>query len=189
MALLSHTDLRKGTKIELDGQPYVIIASDFVKPGKGQAFTRCRIRNYLNGNTIERTVKSNEKTVRADIEERECQYLYSDGEYFHFMDGTTFDQFQFTEDSLGDTVKWLVENESYIILFWSGKAISAEAPNKVDLLITECDPGVKGDTAQGATKPATLSTGAIINVPLFVEVDEWIRVDTRTGDYLERVKK
>lgn len=189
MGMLSHTDLRKGVKIELDGQPYLIVGSDFVKPGKGQAFTRVRIRNYLNGNTIERTVKSNEKTPKADIEEKTCQYLYSDGEFFHFMDGVTYDQFQFTEDALGDTIKWLVENENYSILFWKGRALSAEAPNKVDLLIAQCDPGVRGDTAQGATKPATLSTGAIVNVPLFVDEGEWIRVDTRTGDYLERVKK
>ncbi len=189
MVMLSHTDLRKGVKLELDGNPYVIINSDFVKPGKGQAFTRMRIRNYLNGNTIERTIKSNEKLLKADIEEKSCQYLYSDGEYFHFMDGETFDQFQFTPDAIGDTSNWLVENENYQILFWGGKAISAEAPNKVDLEVTECDPGVRGDTAQGTTKPATLSTGATVNVPLFVEAGDWIKVDTRTGDYLERVKK
>ena len=189
MATLSHTDLRKGVKVEVDGQPYVIISSDFVKPGKGTAFTRMRIRNYLNGNTIERTVKANEKTVKADIEEKTCQYLYKDNEYFYFMDSETYDQFQFTPESMGDTALWLVDNESYQVLFWGGKAISADAPNKVDLEITQCDPGVKGDTAQGSSKPATLSTGAQVNVPLFVEEGDWVRVDTRTGDYLERVKK
>ncbi len=189
MVMLQHTDLRKGVKIEIDGQPYVIINSDFVKPGKGSAFTRMRIRNFLNGNTIERTVKANEKTVKADIEEKTCQYLYRDADYFHFMDGETYDQFQFTPETIGDTAKWLVDNENYSVLFWGGRAISAEAPNKVDLEVTQCDPGVKGDTAQGATKPATLSTGATVTVPLFVNEGDWVRVDTRTGDYLERSKK
>lgn len=186
--MLSHTDLRKGVKIEIDGQPFLIIDSDFVKPGKGQAFTRVRIRNYLNGNTIERTIKSNEKTQKADIEGKTCQYLYSDGEFFHFMDGETYDQFQFTEEALGDTVKWLVENLNYDVLFWGGKPLSVDAPNHVELEITQCDPGVRGDTAQGATKPATLSTGAVVNVPLFVEEGDWIKVDTRSGSYIERVK-
>jgi len=189
MAVLQHNDLRKGVKIELDGQPFVIIDSDFVKPGKGQAFTRCRIRNYLNGNTIERTIKSNEKVAKADIESTTCQYLYSDGDFFHFMDGTTFDQFQFTPENVGDTVKWLSENLEYNVLFWNGRPLSVEAPNHVELEITQCDPGVAGNTAQGATKPATLSSGAVVNVPLFVNEGDWIRVDTRTGDYTERVKK
>ncbi len=189
MATLSHTDLRKGVKVEIDGQPYLIVSSDFVKPGKGQAFTRIRIRSYINGNTIERTIKSNEKTDAADIDSRTCQYLYSDGEFFHFMDGTTYEQFQFTEANLGDTVKWLVDNLEYDVLFWRGKALSVDAPNHVELEITQCDPGVRGDTAQGATKPATLSTGAIVNVPLFVDEGDWIKVDTRTSDYVERVKK
>lgn len=189
MATLSHTDLRKGVKIELDGQPYIIVDSDFVKPGKGQAFTRCRIRNYLNGNTIERTIKSNEKVAKADIEASSCQYLYSDGEFFHFMDGTTYDQFQFTEGNLGDSIKWLVENLEYNVLFWNGKPLSVEPPNHIEVEITQCDPGVAGNTAQGATKPATLSTGATVNVPLFVNEGDWIRVDTRTADYIERVKK
>ena len=189
MAVLSHTDLRKGVKVEIDGQPYLIIDSDFVKPGKGQAFTRCRVRNYLNGNTIERTIKSNEKLDKADIEANTCQYLYNDGEFFHFMDVATYDQFRFTEENLGDSVKWLAENLEYNVLFWNGRPLSVEPPNHVELEITECDPGVAGNTAQGATKPATLSSGAVVNVPLFVNEGDWIRVDTRTGDYTERVKK
>jgi len=189
MSQLSHTDLRKGVKVEIDGQPFLIIDSDFVKPGKGQAFTRMRIRSYITGNTIERTVKSNERTDRADIEEKTCQYLYADGEFFHFMDGEAYEQFQFTADNLGDTVNWLVENLNYAVLFWRGKPLSVDAPNHVELEITQCDPGVRGDTATGSTKPATLSTGAVVNVPLFVDQGDWIRVDTRSFEYLERVKR
>jgi elongation factor P len=186
--MLSHTDLRKGTKVEIDGQPYLIVESDFVKPGKGQAFTRARVKNYLTGRVIERTVKSNESLPKADVEGKTCQYMYADGEHFHFMDGATYDQFQFDAEALGDSVNWLVPNAEYNVMFWSGRPISVEAPNFVELEITECEPGVRGDTATGTMKPATMSTGAIVHVPLFVNQNDWIRIDTRTGTYVERVK-
>ena len=189
MGMLSHTELRKGVKVDIDGHPYVIVDSDFVKPGKGQAFTRIRIRSFINGNTIERTIKSNEKLQKADIEELSCQFLYSDGSFYHFMDTTSYEQFQMSPDILGDSARWMQENMDCRILVWNGRALSAEPPNFVELEITQCDPGVKGDTAQGGSKPATLSTGAVVNVPLFVNEGEWIKIDTRTGDYIERVKR
>jgi elongation factor P len=188
MAMLSHVDLRKGVKIEIDGTPWLIIGADFVKPGKGSAFTRVRIRSFLTGNTIERTFKASDKVVKADVEQNSCQYLYREGDDFHFMDSTTFDQIMIPKENMGDTWKWMEENMEALVLFWRGRAISCEVPNYVALEITRCEPGIKGDTAQGATKPATLSTGATVNVPLFVNEGEWVRVDTRTGKYTERVK-
>ena len=189
MGLLSHTDLRKGVKIDLDGHPYLITSHDFVKPGKGQAFTRVKIRSFINGNTIDRTFKSNEKVQKADIEERPCQFLYSDAEFYHFMDTVSYDQIAIEIDNIGTARKWMEENMDCTVLSWNGRAISVDVPNFVELEITQCDPGVKGDTAQGGTKPATVSTGASVNVPLFVNEGQWIRIDTRTGDYMERVNK
>ena len=189
MSMLSHTDLRKVVKVLIDGNPYQIVGSDFVKPGKGQAFTRIRIRSYITGNTIERTIKSNEKLPKADIEERDCQFLYSDGTDFHFMDTASYDQIQMSKVALGDAANWMEENMECKVLTFNGNPLSAEPPNFVELEITQCDPGVKGDTAQGGSKPAVVSTGASINVPLFVNQGEWIKIDTRTGDYVERVKR
>jgi elongation factor P len=187
--MLSHTELRKGAKIEINGEPGIIVSSDFVKPGKGQAFTRIRVRSFLTGNTLERTVKSNEKTPKADVDERTCQFLYRDGDDYHFMDSSSYDQITLNTAALGDSAKWMEENMEARVLMWKGRAISVELPNFVELEVTACEPGVKGDTAQGTTKPATLSTGAAVNVPLFVNEGEWIRIDTRTGEYMERVKR
>lgn len=187
--MLSHVELRKGVKVEIDEQPYLIIDADFVKPGKGSAFTRVRIRNFLSGNTIERTFKSADKVKKADVEQKTCQYLYNDGEFFHFMDNSTYDQIQLTAEALGGAAQWMEENMECEMLFWREKPLSVDPPNFVELEITYCEPGVKGDTAQGGTKPATLSTGAIVNVPLFVNQNEWIKIDTRTGSYVERVKR
>jgi elongation factor P len=189
MAMLSHVDLRKGVKVEIDGQPYLIIDADFVKPGKGSAFTRVRIRNFLNGNTIERTFKSADKVHPADVEQKSCQYLYSDGDDFHFMDNTTYDQIMIPKENLGNSWQWMEENMETQVLFWKGRALSCDVPKSVVLQIAECEPGVKGNTAQGATKPATLSTGAVVNVPLFVNEGEFIRIDTSNGKYAERVNK
>jgi elongation factor P len=189
MSMLSHTELRKGAKIEINGEPGIIVSSDFVKPGKGQAFTRIRVRSFLTGNTLERTVKSNEKTPKADVDERTCQFLYRDGDDYHFMDSSSYDQITLNTAALGDSAKWMEENMEARVLMWKGRAISVELPNFVELEVTACEPGVKGDTAQGTTKPATLSTGAAVNVPLFVNEGEWIRIDTRTGEYMERVKR
>ena len=186
--MLSHVDLRKGVKIMIDEQPYLIIGADFVKPGKGSAFTRCKIRSFLNGNTIERTFKAADKVPSADVEQKSCQFLYADGDDFHFMDSTSFEQIMIPRANLEDTWQWMAENMEALVLFWRGRAISCEVPNYVVLEITETEPGVKGDTAQGATKPATLSTGATVNVPLFVNEGESVRIDTRTGKYTERVK-
>ena len=189
MATLSSNELRKGVKIEIDGQPYVIVDADFIKPGKGTAFARVKVRNYLTGNTVERTFKASEKVPAADIEARDCQYLYSDGESFHFMDAGNYEQFAIRVESLGDTANYLVENLDTTVLVWKGNPITVDVPNFVEIEITECAPGVKGDTAQGGTKPATLSTGAIVHVPLFILEGQWIKVDTRTGKYVERVKR
>lgn len=189
MELLSHTDLRKGTKVIIDNQPWLIVDSDFVKPGKGSAFTRCRVKNFFSGSVIERTFKSHDKVERADVEGRYCQYLYGDGESYHFMDGTTYDQVAVPSDTVGDAAKWLVENMSCLVQFWGEKPITVEPPNSVELEIVECDPGVRGDTAQGGGKKAKLSTGAVVDVPLFVSQGEWVKVDTRSGEYIERVKR
>jgi elongation factor P len=189
MEMLSHTELRKGVKVDVDGEPYLIIDSDFVKPGKGTAFTRVRIRSFLSGRTIERTFKSSETVPRADVEERPCQFLYSDGEASHFMDTQTYEQFHIHNEALGDTGQWLQENMDCRVLMWKGRPISCDPPNFVELEITYCEPGVRGDTASGTSKPATLSTGATVQVPLFVNQGDWIKIDTRTATYIERVKK
>lgn len=189
MATLSHNQLRKGVKIEIDNQPYLIVDADFIKPGKGTAFTRVKVKNYLTGNTVERTYKASDKATAADVEARSCQYLYTDGDSFHFMDTGNYEQFGIRAEALGDTADWLVENLDVEVVVWKGSPINVEVPNFIEAEITECEPGVKGDTAQGGSKPATLSTGATVNVPLFIEENQWIRVDTRTGKYVERVKR
>ena len=140
MAMLSHVDLRKGVKVEIDGQPYLIIDADFVKPGKGSAFTRVRIRNFLNGNTIERTFKSADKVHPADVEQKSCQYLYSDGDDFHFMDNTTYDQIMIPKENLGNSWQWMEENMETQVLFWKGRALSCDVPKSVVLQIAECEP-------------------------------------------------
>jgi elongation factor P len=189
MATLSHNELRKGVKIEIDGQPYLIVDADFIKPGKGTAFTRVKLKNYITGNTMERTYKANEKAIAADLEVRDCQYLYSDGDSFHFMDTGTYEQFEIRTETMGSTSNWLVENLDVTVLIWKGNPMGVDVPNFIEAEITQCDPGVKGDTAQGGSKPAILSTGASVNVPLFINENDWIRVDTRTGKYVERVKR
>ncbi len=189
MELLSHTELRKGTKILVDGQPWLIIDADLVKPGKGSAFTRINIKNFFTGRVIERTFKSHDKVERADLEGRYCQYMYADSDHYHFMDGQTYDQVGVTKEACGDSANWLVEGMTCYIQFWDEKPIGVEPPNSVELEIIETDPGVRGDTAQGGSKKAKLTTGAVVNVPLFVLQGEWIKVDTRSGEYIERVKK
>lgn len=189
MATLSFNELRKGVKIEIDGQPGVIVDADLIKPGKGTAFTRVKFKNYLTGNTVERTYKANEKAQKADVENRTAQYLYNDGNDFHFMDTSNYEQFAISREVLGDTADWMEENMETQVVLWNNSPIGCDVPNFVELEITECQPGVKGDTAQGGSKPAILSTGATVQVPLFIEQGEWIRIDTRTGKYSERVKR
>lgn len=182
-------DIRKGLKIEMDGAPYIVTEFQFVKPGKGQAFTRTKLKNLLTGSVLERTFKSGETLEEAAVEDHNMQYLYSDGESFHFMNTETFEQIPIPNDVIGDQANWLVEEMVVLVMFYKGFAVSLDLPNFVELEITYTEPGQKGNTAQGATKQATLSTGATVNVPLFVEQNEWVKVDTRTGDYVERVRK
>ena len=183
------TDIRKGLKIQIDGVPYAIVEHQFVKPGKGQSFTRCRIRNLTTGNTIERTWKSGESVELADVETRKLTYSWDEGDSLVFMDTATGDQLHVMKDKVGDDVRFLSEGLDVEVTLFNGNAIGIDLPPSVVLQIVESEPGIKGDTASGATKPAKLSTGAVVNVPLFVKEGEWVKVDTRTGDYLERVYK
>ncbi len=181
------SQFRNGLKIELDGEPYTIIFFQHVKPGKGGAFVRTKVKNLKNGKVLDRTFRSGEKLDEADVSERRMQYLYQDGDALVFMDNETFEQTPFSAEQVGDARKYLKENLDVEVLFWRGKPINIELPAFIEALITQCDPGLKGDTASGATKPATLETGAVVQVPLFVKEGERIRVDTRTGVYVERV--
>ncbi|MDT8445596.1 MAG: elongation factor P [bacterium] len=185
--MYSTNEFRKGLRIEVDGNPYIIVENQFVKPGKGQAFNRVRIKNLLNGNTIERTMKSGEKVPKADIVDKEMQYLYLDGDKYHFMDTQTYEQIELTKDQLGDNWAWLKEQMMCQVMLYRGVAVSVEVPNFVELEITYCEPGIKGDTATNTTKPADMETGAQVQVPLFVTQGEKIKIDTRTGQYVERV--
>ncbi|HTF33141.1 MAG TPA: elongation factor P [Myxococcota bacterium] len=181
------SQFRNGLKIELDGEPFTMIYFQHVKPGKGGAFVRTKVKNLKTGRVLDRTFRSGEKLEEADVVERKMQYLYQDGEDLVFMDTETFEQIPFSAAQVGDARKWLKENLDIEVLFWRGQPINIEIPSFVEYTITRCDPGLKGDTAQGATKPATLETGAVVQVPLFVKEGERIRVDTRSGEYFERV--
>lgn len=185
----STEDIRKGLKIQIDGVPYHVTEHQFVKPGKGQSFTRVKIRNLLTGNTIERTYKSGESVELADVEERRMTYSWDEGDSFVFMDTNTGDQLNVMKDKVGDDARFLSEGLEVDVTLFNGSAIGIEMPSSVTLQVTNSEPGIKGDTASGATKPATLSTGAVVNVPLFIKEGEWIKVDTSTGQYLERVNK
>ena len=183
------SEFRKGLKIDIDGVPYTIVECQFVKPGKGQGFSRTRIKNLATGAVLERTFKSNERVAKAKLEDTEMQYLYAEGDTFNFMNNESYEQVEIPKDQLGDSWQWLVENMDVTVLFFKGQAISIEVPIFVELEITECEPGVKGDTRSASNKPSIVSTGARVDVPLFVEQGEWIKIDTRTGAYCERVKK
>ena len=183
------TDIRKGLKIQIDGVPFAVVEHQFVKPGKGQSFTRCRIKNLTTGNVIERTWKSGESVELADVETRKMTYSWDEGDSLVFMDTSTGDQLNVMKDKVGDEVRFVSEGLDCEVTLFNGIAIGIELPASVVLQITTSDPGIKGDTASGATKPATLSTGAVVSVPLFIKEGEWVKVDTRTGDYLERVNR
>ncbi len=187
--MASTTDIRKGLRIEIDGVPYHVIEHQFVKPGKGQAFTRAKIRNLLTGNVIERTWKSGESVEVADVEERKMTYSWAEGDALVFMDSGTGDQIHVDKEKIGDDIRWISEGMDLEVTIYNGNPIGVEVPPTVTLQITNSEPGIKGDTASGATKPATLSTGAVVNVPLFIKEGEWIKVDTSNGNYLERVNK
>jgi elongation factor P len=181
-------DLRKGLKIEIDGDPYIITQFDFVKPGKGQALYKCKLKNMVTGTQFERTYRSGEKFNEANLEEHEMEYLYTDAEGHCFMNTSTYNQEFLTSAQVGEAKNFLKENTVCNILFFNGGAIGLTLPNFVDLRITGSEPWAKGDTAAGSTKPVTLETGYVLQVPPFVEEGELIRIDTRTGQYVERVK-
>ena len=188
MASYGTNEFRGGLKILLDGDPFAIIENEFVKPGKGQAFNRVKVRNLRSGRVIERTFKSGESVEAADVVEVSLQYLYSDGENWHFMDEGSFEQYAAPREAVGDSANWLKEQDVCTLTLWNGVPLTVAPPNFVVLEITEADPGLKGDTASGATKPARVETGAIVKVPLFVNQGERIRIDTRTGEYVARAK-
>jgi elongation factor P len=188
MAVLTAGELRKGSKLEIDGDPYLIVDFEFSKPGKGQSLYRCRLKNMITGTQLDRTYRSGDKFNTADLEEQQMQYLYTDGENYHLMNTSSFEQIEMSADAVGDASSFLSENLVVSVLLFDGKPIGLTLPNFVELKIVASAPGIKGDTASGATKTATLETGHVIQVPLFVEEGETVRIDTRTGQYVERVK-
>lgn len=189
MASYSTNEFKNGLKLLIDGNPMVIVENEFVKPGKGQAFNRVKLRNLKSGRVIEKTFKSGESCEAADVQEFDANYSYFDGEYYVFMHPETFEQYNVSETALADTKKWLKEQDVCTVTLFNGEPITVMPPNFVNLTITETDPGLKGDTAGTGGKPATLETGAVVRVPLFVQVGELIKVDTRTGEYVSRVKE
>ncbi len=188
MASYGMNDVKNGMKILVNNQPAVIIDTEYVKPGKGQAFTRVKYRLIKDGRTQEVTMKSTDSLDAADVVDTDMNFMYSDGEYWHFMDPESFEQVQATKAGMGGAEKWLKGEESCVVTLWNGEPIFVQPPNFVELKITETDPGVRGDTSGGGGKPATLETGAVVRVPLFVNQEEVIPVDTRSGEYSARVK-
>jgi elongation factor P len=184
--MYSTQDFKNGLKIEYEGAPYIIVEFQHVKPGKGSAFTRTRIRNLITGRTIDPTFKSGDKVGEPDIDEKQMQYLYREGDHYTFMDTANYEQTIIDREALGDSANWLQENCMCSVMFWNSRAIGISLPNFVVLHVTQCEPGVRGDTATGATKPATLESGATITVPLFINEGDAVRIDTRTGAYVER---
>lgn len=184
--MISTNDFRTGLTIELDGDVYQVVEFQHVKPGKGSAFVRSKIKNMRTGAVVEKTFNAGEKIPRAHIERREVQYLYNDGTNYNFMDMETYDQMALTADHLGDAVKYLKENMTINLLLFQGKSIGVDLPNFVELTVTETAPGIKGDTASGGSKPATLETGYVVQVPFFINVGDVLQIDTRTGQYIKR---
>ena len=185
--MISASEFRKGVTFEIDGQPYLIVDFQHVKPGKGAAFVRTKYKNLETGATREEAFNPNDKFPKAQIETKEMEYLYNDGELYYFMDAETYEQVPLNYEQVEDAIKFMKENEKAIIRFYQGQAFSVDPPNFVELLVTETEPGVKGDTATNVTKAATVETGATVQVPLFINEGEKIKIDTRTGEYLSRV--
>lgn len=183
------SDLRKGLKVEIEGEPFVVVEAQFVKPGKGNAFTRCKMKSMISGLILERTYRSGERIDRCSLEERKMEFLYADGDDLTFMDTESYEQISLMREQVGDAARWLTENIEVDVLLHNEKPISIELPTFVELEITDCEPGVKGDTKSSTLKNATVSTGANLQVPLFINQGEWVRIDTRTGEYCERVKR
>ena len=190
MASFSTNEFKSGLKVLIDGDPCTIVENEFVKPGKGQAFSRVKIKNLKTGRVVEKTFKSGDSVEAADVIDLDMEFLYADGEFYHFMmtDGS-FEQHAADSKAVGDTVKWLKEQERYEVTLFNGAPLVVAPPNFIELEITETDPGLKGDTAQGGSKPATLTTGAVVRVPLFLSEGEIIRIDTRSGEYVSRASK
>lgn len=189
MASFSTNEFKSGLKVLIDGDPCSIIENEFVKPGKGQAFNRVKLRNLKTGRVMERTFRSGDSLEGADVLEVPLQYLYHDGEHYHFMNAQTFEQYIADDKAVGDARNWLKEQDVCTITLWNGEPLLVTPPNFVNLAVAHTDPGLRGDTASGATKPATMETGAVIKVPLFVDEGEVLRIDTRTGEYVSRVKE
>ncbi len=184
--MISAGDFRNGVTFEMEGNVYQIVEFQHVKPGKGAAFVRTKLKNVINGGVVEKTFRPTDKMPKAHIERKDMEYLYNDGELYYFMDQESYEQMPLNADQLGDALRFVKENMLVKILSYKGSVFGVEPPNFVELQVTETEPGVKGDTATGAQKPATLETGATINVPLFIDQGDMIRVDTRTGEYMER---
>ncbi len=185
--MISAGDFRKGITFEMDGDVFQIVDFQHVKPGKGAAFVRTKIKSVMNGSTKEVTFNPSDRYPKAPIETKEMQYLYNDGELYYFMDTESYEQLPIDKDAVEEAIVYIKENDNVIIRFFKGSPFEVQAPNFVELEVTETEPGVKGDTATGATKPATVETGAIISVPLFVNIGDVIRIDTRSGEYMSRV--
>lgn len=189
MATYSTNEFKSGLKVMIDSDPYNILENEFVKPGKGQAFNRVKLRNLKTGRVLERTFKSGESLDAADVADMDAQFLYSDGEYWHFMVTDTFEQYAAPETAISEAKLWIKDQDMCILTLWNNVPLNVVPPNFVVLKIIDTDPGVRGDTSGGGGKPATLETGAVVRVPLFVQIGELIKVDTRTGEYVARVKE
>lgn len=187
LKMISAGDFRNGVTFDLDGQVFRVVEFQHVKPGKGAAFVRTKLKNVITGAVLERTFNPTEKVQEAQIDRKEMQYLYNDGDTYYFMDNETYEQLPLSKDELGDTLNYLLDNMNIKVLSYKGKVFGVEPPMFVELEVTYTEPGFKGDTSTGASKPATLETGYQVNVPLFVEIGNKVRIDTRTGEYMERV--
>ena len=189
MASYTTSEVRGGLKVLLDGEPYAVIDNEFVKPGKGQAFNRIKVRNLKTGRTIEKTFRSGESLEGADVMDTEMQFLYQEGDFWHFMQPESFEQYTADKAAIGDAAQWLKDGTVCIITLWNGVPLVVTAPPHIELKIIETDPGLRGDTATGGQKSAKVETGAVIRVPLFLNEGEVIRIDTRTGEYVSRAKQ
>ncbi|MHB1515071.1 MAG: elongation factor P [Acidiferrobacteraceae bacterium] len=189
MPTYSTNEFKSGLKIILDNDPYAIVENEFVKPGKGQAFNRVRIRNLKNGRVVERTFKSGDTVEGADVVDAEMQYLYADGQFWHFMSPETYEQISADQTAVSEAAKWLKEQTLCMVTLWNGVPLSVQPPNHVILKVVDTDPGVRGDTSGGGGKPAKLETGAVVRVPLFINIGELVRVNTVTGEYIARAKE
>lgn len=187
MATYKTSDFRKGLKVQIDGEPYLMIEMNFVKPGKGNALYKCKLRNLLRGTVLDRTYKGGDALESADVEEISTQFLYRQGETFHFMDNNTFEQYELSADNVDDAWKYLKEGTTCSMMLFNGQPVSMSPPNHVELKVTQCEPGAKGDTATNVTKPVVVENGAEFLVPGFIKEGNVIKIDTRTGEYVERV--